>query len=154
MAGTKKATAVAEPFLDIDLDAIATADEPSMTFRLGGQLFRCKDKDDLNWNTIEQWMVARASGDTDKSAASIDDFMSAVLYDDDVDKFLEVKRDPRGPLTVSRQMALVKEVNRIVLGVEAPDPTQQRSTSPDGSQTTGSTSKEKSSEKLGEHSAA
>lgn len=139
---------------DLDLDADPISSEPSMTFRLGGYIFRCRQKEDLHWGTIEGWMTARATGDAADIAVGIDEFMATVLWPEDIDEFTRIKNDVKGPLTVSRQTKLMQEVNHKVLGMKAADPTQPSSASPAGSRTTGSTSKAKSSAKRGARSAA
>ena len=81
--------------VDVDLDAIENDVHPSFTFKLGGQTFRCRNRDDLHWDTIEKWMIERATGDANKIAVVIDDFYRAVLFPEDVEAFLALKADPK-----------------------------------------------------------
>lgn len=126
---------------EVDLDDIASSEEPSFVFKLDGQKFRCRAKDDIHWDTIERWLIARQVGARDV-AVEIDGFFAALLFPDDVDAFFEIKKDPKGSLTSARAKALIFHVNEKVLGVEgAVDPTRRPANSGRGSSKIASTSK-------------
>lgn len=125
---------------DLNLDDIEVTAEPSCTFTLAGREFRCRAREDLHWDTVEKWLIARVIGARDV-ATEIDGFFEALLFPEDVEPFFEIKRDRTGPLTSARARSLVEFVNEQVLGIEAAvDPTKRPASSARGSQKTGSTS--------------
>lgn len=128
----------------LDLDEIEYAEEPSFEFKLAGQTFRCRQKDDVHWDTIENWMQARAAGGASGIVVQLDEFFEAVLFPEDFEAFAAIKHDRRGALTQRRAMALLQGISKEVFGVAGVDPTERRSSSRAGSSRTGSTSKAKS----------
>ena len=128
--------------VDLDLDKIETEAEPSFVFQIGGQTFRCRNTDDLHWDTVEKWLIARSTGDSGAIAVQIDGFFAAVLFPEDYEKFAELKKDPGGPLTVARSTALLEGVNEKLFGIRAAvDPTPRPARSGRGSSRNGTGSK-------------
>jgi hypothetical protein len=151
-AATKKTTRAprrapvrpSEEVVDLDLDAVEDEHEPSFVFRLGGHTFRCRSAEDLHWDTIEKWLVARAGGDSGQIAVNIDSFLGAVLFREDYDVFMEMKHDPKGPLTVQRSTRLLETINEKVLGLAGTvDPTPRPANSGRGSRQNGTSSRAK-----------
>lgn len=128
--------------VDLDLDEIPQATEPSFTFKMGGQTFRCRNRDDLHWDTVEKWLIAREMGGPGDIAVNIDGFFRAVIFPEDIDAFMEMKYDPKGPLTVQRSEALLRTLNEKLFGVpETVDPTTPPAPSGRGSRANGSSSR-------------
>lgn len=124
--------------VDLDLDEIPQATEPSFTFRMAGQTFRCRNRDDLHWDTVEKWLIAREMGGPGDIAVNIDGFFRAVLFPEDAEKFMELKHDPAGPLTVHRSEELLRMLNEKLFGVpQTVDPTTPPARSARGSRANG-----------------
>jgi hypothetical protein len=136
------ARAKSAPAVDLDLDAIPEEKEPSFSFKVGGQVFRCRNRKDLHWDTVEKWLIAREGADAGSIAVAIDSFFNAVLFPEDAETFMEMKRDPAGALTVDRVEKLLLAVNEKLFGVAAAvDPTPPPAPSARGSRANGTTSK-------------
>jgi hypothetical protein len=141
--GAAQAAPEAEVF-DLDLDAIETQKEPSFTFRLGGRVFHCKHQEDLQWDMVEKWLVAQATGNDMQIAILLDEFFGVLLYDDEYDAFMEMKRDRTGPLSAGRALQLVQKINTEVFGLSgAADPTPRPAPSGRGSRKSASGSRVK-----------
>lgn len=126
---------------ELDLDDIEVSAVPSCVFNLDGKKFRCRAKEDIHWDTVERWLIARQIGSREV-AVEIDGFFAALLFPEDFESFMEIKKDPTGSLTSARATSLVQFVNQKVLGIEgAADPTKRPANSDRGSLKTGSTSK-------------
>lgn len=119
---------------DLDLDAIESSPEPSCTFTLAGRQWHCRNANDLHWDTIEKYLIAQASNDGGQIAIVLDSFFTAVLYPEEIEDFMALKRDPSGPLGVERATQLIHHLNREVLGLPGPvDPTTRPANSGRGS---------------------
>lgn len=135
--------AKAKPVLvDLDLDEIPQATEPSFTFKVGGKTFRCRNRDDLHWDTVEKWLIAREVGGAADIAVNIDGFFRAVIFPEDIDAFMEMKYDPKGPMTVARSEKLLRQLNEQLFGVpDTVDPTTPPAPSGRGSRANGTGSR-------------
>lgn len=141
MSPKRAADVEAPEVVDDDLDEIEMSKEPSYSFRLGGRVFHCRSKDDLHFDTIEKWLIARENG-AGSIAVAMDAFFSAMLFPDEVESFLAMKADPTGPGTTERMTRLIERVNEKVLGLPgAADPTRRPAASGRGSKATAPTPK-------------
>jgi hypothetical protein len=128
------------PVVDVDLDAEDGVDAPSFTFRVGGQEFRVRSKEDVHWGTVEKWMAER--NESGSVSGNLDELFTALLFPEDIDAFMVVKNDPRGALTNKRMLRLLDEITKRVFGVAgSANPTQRPSSSAGGPSKTRSTSK-------------
>lgn len=136
------AAAVPEEAVDLDLDQVETSDQPSFTFRLDGQRFRCRSQGDLSWDTIEKWLNAQATGNL--IVVVTENFFEQILFPEDVEAFNELKSQPKSPLTSDRAIELINTINEKVFGIKgAADPTKRPASSQRGSRKSGSGSKAK-----------
>lgn len=91
---------------DIDLDAIEVPDEPSVTFRLDGRTWACKDSEAIPATVVDMLGTGQVQ---------IGPFMAAVLVPEDAEDFLALLNRPDCPLTIGRLQALIEPLSEKLL---------------------------------------
>ena len=122
--------------VEFDLDAVeipASPAEPSVTFRLDGRDWHCREREELPVLVIEQLMG--------QGTMQVERFFTNLLVPDQVPDFLVLLRRADCPLTLPRTQALMQHVAEQVLN----RPTLRSGPSGVGPQKTGRTSKAGSS---------
>lgn len=124
-----------------DLDALETSDEPSYVFKLGGREWHCRQPRDVHWDTVETFLKAQAAGGAVQIATRVDGFLSAVVFPEEVEDLLELKRDPAGPLTVDRATVLIRRITERVLNRPTTPPSASSAGRPKRAGTSGGASR-------------
>ena len=114
------------PIPSRNYDEIELSDEPSFEFTLGGKEWHCKASEDIPWATVESFLAAQASGNTEAVVVMMDDLFRAVLWNEEVEDFLEMKADTAGPVTVTRFNELIGDLVKAVFGTPTSPPSSSR----------------------------
>lgn len=123
----------------LNLDNEAEDTEPSCTFILDGQDWKCRNGEDVSWEMVSNLYTAGDEGGA--YMAKVSEFFRAVIVSDQWEDFAKLMAKPGSPLTVRRASALVPFLMENVLGIPTEPP---KPVSP-GRPKTGSKSRARSS---------
>jgi hypothetical protein len=118
----------------LDLDAIEADTAPSVTFKLDGREWHCKNRDAMPSLFVDQMLTSTYRGNHGH-------FWGTVLVADEVEDFVKLISREDSPLNLARMDSLAKVITEAVLN----RPTQRPASSASGSRKTGRTSKANSS---------
>lgn len=110
---------------DFDVDAADETEEPSGEFKLGGKVWRVRNRDRVSIGFLN---IFNKDG-----TVQIGPFFRATIHPDDLDAFLEMIEQPDGPLTKANASAVIDHVT----GVITDRPTAPATGSSTGSKPTG-----------------